>query len=121
MCTPVLREQRSLIRIETKFFTFFRNITDPPYDRSIYCSADHLKRVNSNSQYNFHRFNSCHAQSSCQKYESLLAPPLVSNLSNDFKISLRSRIPCSNSLNMLLHLTLSTRTPCTHILIIPRI
>ena len=77
---------------------------DPFYDYSITCSADHLRRVNSNSLQNFHSLNPCDSQSSNHKDVSLPAPPYVLKLSNDFKIPLQLRIPCTHSLTIPPHL-----------------
>ena len=79
------------------FYLGVSRYNNPPYDHSITWSADHLRQVNSNSLHNFHSLNPCHSQSSHYKGASLSTPLLVSNPSNDFKISLQLRIPCTQS------------------------
>ena len=81
--------------VSLKFFTFSR-YSGPPYDHSITCSTGHLRRVNSNSLYNFRSFNPCHSQSSHHKDVLLSAPPLVPNqMTSKFLCSLRT--PCTQS------------------------
>lgn len=70
---------------------------DSPYDHSITCSEDHLRRVNSNSLEYLHILNPCKSHSSHHKYVSFSAPPLFPNPSNDFKIPLQLRVPLTQS------------------------
>ena len=99
------RNKVSFMRIKIKCFTLVsRDIIDPHYDCIITCSANHLKRVDSNSQHKFHNLNPCHFQSSHHDV-SLPAPAQVPNPSNDFKTPLPLRNLFTQSLSIPPHLT----------------
>ena len=93
----------SLILIVVQYFTLVcHDITHPPYDHSIFCPTDRLKRTNSNSLHNFHSFHPRHSQSSYHKDFSLPAPLSSFQSLNDFKIpphiSQQWQIPYTHSL-----------------------
>ena len=73
----------------SEFNTHCRSIflTHPPYDHSIFCPADQLKRTNRNSLHNSHSFKPRHSQSTRHNDFSLPAPPSSLNPSIDFKIT----------------------------------
>lgn len=95
--------RKSCLRPPEVFHLGVSQYNDSPYDHSITCSADHLRRVNSNSLQYFHSLNPCKSYSSHHKYVSFSAPPLFPNPSNDSKFLCNYEFH-SLSLTMLPHL-----------------